>query len=150
MIRFFFIGLLICFSCVSPNKLTVSKPDFPLITMRRTACFGTCPQYTISIYDDGTINYEGKLFVEKIGNFHSNIPVSLVQKIKSKLEEINFFSFKEQYDSPITDVPSVIIQVSINGKTHKVIDRFRGPNELKYFQNFIDSISESVIDWDKL
>ena len=63
MIRFFFFGLLICFSCVSPNKLTISKLDLPFITMRRTACFGTCPQYTISIYDDGTINYEGKLFV---------------------------------------------------------------------------------------
>ena len=34
--------------------------------MQRTACYGTCPQYEVRIYESGIIEYEGKMFVEKI------------------------------------------------------------------------------------
>ncbi|MEO8396969.1 MAG: DUF6438 domain-containing protein, partial [Chloroflexota bacterium] len=30
------------------------------ITLERTACHGTCPIYTVSIFEDGTVNYEGE------------------------------------------------------------------------------------------
>ena len=38
-----------------------------MITLQRTACFGACPVYTVSIYADGTVAYNGERFVEVEG-----------------------------------------------------------------------------------
>ena len=54
---------------------------------------------------------------------------------------------EDNYLSPITDIPSVILEVSIGDKRHVVKDRLNGPQELKNFHNFIDSLANSVVDW---
>ena len=143
--RLFTLVLIIFFtSCFSPTLLESSKP---FLVMKRTACYGTCPQYMISIYNDGLIIYNGKLFVDRIGCFSSVISMNQMDSIKMLLNDIEFFSLKEEYLSPITDVPSVILEINIDGKSHKVVDRIEGPDELKQCYIFIDSIAESVSNW---
>jgi hypothetical protein len=39
----------------------------PLVTLRRTACFGTCPVYSLEIFVDGFIRYIGIDFVQYTG-----------------------------------------------------------------------------------
>ena len=41
--------------------------------MKRTPCYGECPQYEIIIYESGLIEYNGILFVQNIGCFKSKI-----------------------------------------------------------------------------
>ena len=143
--RFFTLVLIIFFtSCFSPNLL---EPSEPFLVMKRTACYGTCPQYKISIYNDGLIIYNGKLFVDRIGCFSSMISMHQIDSITSLLNDIDFFSLKEEYLSPITDVPSVILELNIDGKSHKVVDRIEGPDKLKKCYILIDNITESIANW---
>ena len=51
--------------------------------MTRTACYGTCPQYKITIYHHGLVRYEGKMFVDKIGCFEAMLSDRLIHEIKS-------------------------------------------------------------------
>lgn len=37
------------------------------ISLERTSCFGKCPTYRVTIYDDGTVLYEGEQFVRVTG-----------------------------------------------------------------------------------
>ena len=127
------------------NQLSVD--NVPLVTMTRTACYGTCPQYTISIYDNGLIKYDGKLFVDKKGCFYSKIPKSFINLLITKIKTIYFFDLNTNYDAPMTDFPSVIVEVNLASNHHKITDRFSGPEKLKELQLFIDSISNSVIAW---
>ena len=136
-----------CFNQYSEINSNNKDLLLPLVSMKRTACHGTCPQYTISIYETGLIKYEGKLFVEKIGCFYGSISKVMINDIKSNLDSIRFFSFNNEYNAPMTDVPSVILEVNISSKNHKVVDRFNGPKELKLFEKFIDNIEESVSKW---
>jgi len=138
------IAILLLFSCAQIN---VRQSSEPLIVMQRTACYGQCPQYKVSVYRNGTISYEGKLFVDKIGCFSATIPLNKVKKIKSVLEELDFFILDSLYKAPMTDIPSVITEVVINNKKHKVIDEYKGPKELKNLYYLIDSITDSVSDW---
>ena len=143
--RFFILVLIVFFtSCFTPNLLETSEP---FLVMKRTACYGTCPQYKISIYNDGLIMYNGTLFVDRIGCFSSMISMNQVDSIKSLLNDIDFFSLNEEYLSPITDVPSVILELNIDGKSHTVVDRIEGPNQLKKCYILIDNITESVSNW---
>ena len=120
----------------------------PFVFMQRTACYGTCPQYDISIYLDGTIIYNGKLFVDKKGCFKSKLSHDNILYLKSVLSDISFFSLDNEYISQITDIPSVITEVIINNQQHKIIDRLNGPRELKNIYQTLDSIVHSVSYWD--
>jgi len=116
--------------------------------MRRTACYGTCPQYEISIYDNGLIKYDGKAFVDKLDCFQAMLHESVMIAIKSKIKSVNFFSLDNEYVSPITDIPSIIVEVNLGQGIHKVTDRLNGPKELKTLHSFIDSIHDSITTWE--
>ena len=121
----------------------------PLIIMQRTACYGTCPQYDISIYANGLIRYNGKAFVDRLSCFQAVLNSSIIIDITLYLESINFFQLDTAYISAITDIPSVITEVNFNNKTHKVVDRLNGPKELKKIYSLIDSVYASVLKWEK-
>ena len=133
------------YSCSIIDKLV---DDNPFIVFQRTACYGTCPQYTVSIYHDGTINYHGLMFVDSIGCFSHKIPIAKVNQIKDLLYEINFFDLDSVYLAPMTDVPSVITQVNLCNKNHKVVDESKAPLEIKKIYHLIDSICDSIIEWE--
>lgn len=38
-----------------------------VVSLERTACFGACPQYSVSLYRDGIVAYEGVRFVKVRG-----------------------------------------------------------------------------------
>ncbi|MAQ70453.1 MAG: hypothetical protein CMD23_05100 [Flavobacteriales bacterium] len=143
--RFIIIISIIFFSsCFNPNIL---QQDEPFFRMQRTACYGTCPQYTVSIYNHGKITYNGKFFVDKIGCFSSFISDDEVTAIKLLLDDIDFFSLDKEYISPMTDIPSVVTDIYLAGKRHKVVDRLEGPKSLKKCYLIIDSIIDSIQDW---
>ena len=135
------------FSC-SQQYIPFSNAG-PLLVMKRTACYGTCPQYTISIYNNGLVRYNGKMFVDKIGCFESSLSDKLINNIKLELNNVQFFTFQNEYDAHVTDVPSIILQVSLKGKKHEVIDRFNGPLELKRVHKMIDDIVDSLEEWNQ-
>jgi len=119
------------------------------ITLERTACFGTCPIYTITIYENGDVVYDGKNFVEVMGEQKSQIdPAIVVQMVKS-FEDAGYFDWKEAYDKyTITDLPSVITSVTQDGKTHR-IERYVGddtvPLALPFLELWVDTMTNSVL-----
>jgi hypothetical protein len=131
-------------SCFNPRLLQQEEPFF---SMQRTACYGTCPQYTVSIYHNGKITYNGKLFVDKIGCFSSFIYDTEVATIKLFLDDIDFFALDKEYIAHMTDIPSVVTEVYLDGKRHKVTDRLEGPQSLKKCYLLIDSVIESIQNW---
>lgn len=116
--------------------------------MKRTACFGTCPIYNVTIMDNGEVYYEGKNFVDKIGNYHTTLDNANLQKIRDKIVAINYFSFQDEYDSPITDIPSVYTTVNYGGQTKTIHDRHKGPRELDELYALVDEILDACT-WSK-
>jgi len=146
--RLFIIFLIFSFCCSSQKHIPINDSSvLPFLVMKRTACYGTCPQYMITIYHHGLVRYEGKMFVDKIGCFEAMLSDELIHDIKLKLYNVNFFEFETEYDSNITDVPSTILKIHLDGKTHEVMDRFNGPLELKGVHVLIDHYVDSIIKW---
>lgn len=146
--RNIFVLLFFIFACQTSSLY--NNEIRPVITMKRTACYGTCPQYIITIYKDGKTIYEGINFVDKIGRYQSYLTQKDVKNILTNIDEVSFFELDDYYDSPITDVPSVILKVDTHNKTHKVIDRFNGPKSLKNIYKLIDYSIDCIIEWDTL
>ena len=100
----------------------------PVITLERTACFGTCPIYTISIFENGDVVYNGEKFVTVTGEQKSQIDPETVKAMVAAFEKAGYFDWKEAYDTQmVTDLPSAITSVTHNGETHQ-INHYLGDN----------------------
>ena len=148
----FYVCLLIFWSSCNIKLTDFNQNDInqiPLIKMKRTACYGRCPQYEISIYNNGLIKYNGKAFVDRLSCFQAVLNANIIMEIKLHLESINFFQLDTAYISAVTDIPSVITEVNFDNKRHRIVDRLNGPRELKKIYSLIDSVYANVPEWEK-
>ena len=117
--------------------------------IQRTACFGRCPIYTLTIYEDGTVIYLGQKWVEKEGTYQTKIDLEVFQKLLDKANEIGYFELDDVYDSDqITDLPSTITTLRQDENLKMVVNRYQGPDKLKGFEQYFDSLFEDV-NWTK-
>ena len=130
------------------NSLSnVQDTNDVVITIERTACFGTCPVYSLTIQGDGTVMYEGKDFVEVKGEAETTISQDQIDALISEFEKANYFSLNDRYtERTVTDLPTVITSISMEGETKK-IEHYRGdfsaPESLTELEDKIDEIVNS-------
>ena len=100
---------------------------FEYIKLQRTMCYGTCPVYSVTVDNEGNVNYHGEMFVYKSGEQHWKISKKKVEQLNDLIEDFGFKSFiYEPGEEFITDQPSCITTVKYsNGKT-KEIDHYYG------------------------
>lgn len=108
------------------------------ITMERTPCLGMCPSYLIQIFNTGRVEYEGRTFAKKEGKYTKTLSDAALEEITNKIKDIDFFNLEDKYDKLVTDIPSCIISVHLDGKKKKILDRYNGPQGLRNLEKLID------------
>jgi hypothetical protein len=78
-----------------------------------TACKGLCPVYSIDVYRDGFVKYEGTAFVERRGIATTKLPAAKVDMIRYAFESAAFRSLPAHCCDcrPKTDAPSTILAI---------------------------------------
>lgn len=111
-----------------------------VVLFKRTACYGTCPTYDITIYQNGLLTYHGIRFTEKEGHWYTTISKAEISDLKQRFNEANFQNFEESYppkgEAP-TDLPSCMIthaNKTVKTKWGKI------PDQLTALQLHIDSL----------
>ena len=69
--------------CAGNQSSVSGNYDDVIITLERTACFGTCPVYTLTMNGDGTVIYEGKDFVKTKGRVEATISQDQIEQLIS-------------------------------------------------------------------
>ena len=149
--RFLLVLLISCLTLTGLAACNTEKEtvdlDGVIITLERTACYGFCPIYSLTIHGDGTVIYEGEDFVETVGKAETIISIEKVEQLISEFEKVNYDSLKDTYtEKTITDAPSVITSITRNEKT-KTVEHYHGdfdaPEELTGLEDKIDEIVNS-------
>lgn len=180
MIRFVFILLTVSFLAVScsPKRAkniptaeyvptlaaaTFSSPDFTLpeipptpsllvLTMERRSCFvGKCPAFVIEFYDDGTVNYNGKSYVDLYGKYTATIDQSTLQSILTLASNSGYMDFQNTYPTTgkiIMDVPLTISYVKAGINENYVENHHHAPVSLIRFEEHIEGLIENL-NWEK-
>jgi hypothetical protein len=99
-VRLLGIGLLsICIACAPRNPAIAvsdgageSRVEAPVVTLERTACFGGCPVYRVSVAADGTVTFEGRAHVRQLGAASGRIPPAREEALISELEREGYYS----------------------------------------------------------
>ena len=101
------------------------------IKLEKTACFESCPVYSVIIYGDGTVHYDGIQHVDNIGKSTHQIPKEDVDGIIELIYELNYFSLNNRYESNWTDDSTIITSVRINDNQKTVANYGHfGPDRL--------------------
>jgi hypothetical protein len=116
-----------------------------VISLERGPCFGTCPVYRISLYGDGTIRYDGKDHVRVRGSQTAVIAPDKIKELAEEIERSGFFSLRDSYtEVSVTDAPSVVVYVAIDGKKKQVkhyLGDFKAPKTLETIETRIDEVA---------
>ncbi len=117
-------------SILPPEKRPVTPVSFPdiadwkslRITLDRSACFGSCPDYSLEVHGDGKVFYSGRSFVKYRDAHSGRISASAVREIVSAFRAADFFWLMPEYAAGITDLPMYTTSISFDGKKMSVRD----------------------------
>ena len=116
------------------------------IKLEKTPCYGPCPVYSVTIYGDGTVLYEGIRHVNNIGKSTHKIPQDKVTGLVAMIYELNYFSLKDKYAAHWTDDSTVITSVRIDNEQKTVTNYGHfGPDRLHEIERKIDDLTNFIL-----
>jgi hypothetical protein len=125
----------------------------PAITIARTACYGRCPVYSLSVSPAGALTYEGKAHVRVMGIAKAQMAKEKVDALLAELEKAGYLSFANRYAASepscgryAVDLPTVITSVTLNGRTKRIEHDYgcgSVPGALTVLERTIDEVLNS-------
>ena len=120
------------------------------VSLSRSACYGTCPIYSVTIAADGTVGYHGEKFVAVTGFQARTITPEKVREVYDAIEKANVFALEDEYVGPVTDFPTYELSVTYKGRTKRIED-YAGkmadmPKSVTEIEEMIDDVA-GTRDW---
>jgi hypothetical protein len=147
------IAVAVALAATSSEAIAQAVSDDFVIRLERTACFGTCPVYSVSIDASGNVEYDGKKFVRVEGRQTARIPVSRAARLLATAERIGFFELRDRYrtirnpdgtETMVTDLPTAFVTVTRGGQSKQVEDYIGAPQGLKELEHEIDDLARTT------
>jgi hypothetical protein len=117
--------------CADTKDVTATEVEV-LVGLQRTACYGRCPVYELSVLNTGEATLNVGRFCEEafgrsleMGTHRANVDVGLWRMVADLAYDMGYDTLQTRYDDPmVMDLPANI--VTVNGKT--VFSRYGGPD----------------------
>ncbi len=141
---FFFCLLSACqvFSFLEKKPVDFSKLD-KLVEISKGACFGRCPVYTMIVYTNGTVSYNGKDNTEKKGLYTKQLTDSQLKELKKFLETAKLEQFQDGYKSLIPDLPTITIAYYGGEYEKRIVGKDGRPEVIMALEERLDEIASS-------
>lgn len=107
------------------NSTTTNIPAIKSIFYETTPCFGTCPIFSLNIFNDGTAYYiRHENYDEASGNFRGKINQPQLNEITALINYINIPKLKTFYEVNATDMQSCKLKVYFSDGSVKEINDY--------------------------
>jgi hypothetical protein len=103
-----------------------------------------CPAYSISIYGDGTVTYDGVASVKIRGKRVYKIPVEHVTELVDEFDRVGFYTLEDRYEGGISHANATTISISVNGKTKSIYVFHGEPEALRGLMRKVYEVSKAV------
>ncbi len=99
------------------------RPDSKVsISLKRSGCYGTCPVYTVTLSTTDGIEFFGRSYVAFKGEHTAKADADAVRKLAREFVAADFYSMDAEYIANVTDLPTCVLSISIDGHEKKVED----------------------------
>lgn len=117
------------------------------IVLQRSACYGTCPSYTVAVSTDAGIVFNGYAYVAASGRHTDTVDPDAVRVLARKFVAVDFYSMDAEYRAGVTDNPTYVLSVTIDGHTKKVVDYVGSwvgmPAVITDLENAVDTLART-------
>jgi hypothetical protein len=120
---------------------------FKKIELYRSPCYGDCPVYRFTLYNNGNAELDAIKHMPKLGRFTGDVNINEYARLCYAIEKLGFLKLHDSYMRNETDLSfcTIIVETSLGQK--KVLDYGEvGPIELWIIQKLLDRTREQV-DW---
>jgi hypothetical protein len=114
-----------------------------LATLRRTACYGTCPAYQLTVRADGTVEYVGKEYVVERGARTAKISSAKLLELRQAFAAARYLELTENFACrEWTDHPKVITSYVEGARSKTIIHDLgcKSPEHAKALGELEDAI----------
>jgi hypothetical protein len=123
------------------------RPDSKvIITLQRTVCYGRCPSYTVTVSTDGIV-FEGDAYVVATGKHTAGLDPAEVRNLAKKFVAADFYSMDSIYRAEVTDNPTYVLSISIDGRKKQVEDYVGSwvgmPEVITDLENEVDALART-------
>ncbi len=91
---------------------------FERVSLARSGCLGSCPAYAVTVTGDGTVGYEGGVYVKTTGRQHGRLSPADLVALRGEFERAGFFTV--EVSPPDPDVPAVTIACRAGGRERSI------------------------------
>ncbi len=133
-------------ACSSTKKVQKNLDLNPsdAITLERTGCYGTCPIYSLTIYGDGKVTYEGKRHVDNIGEFTGQLSQAQLTSLYTYAKGLDWERYPEKFPIDNVDFPQFNLAF-INGKhSYATKANSRADEELITLSKLMDELAKEI------
>src|SRR5574342_352205 len=88
---------------------------YVVIKLARSPCFGSCPEYQVTINGDGIVYWKGVGDVKFVGEAISKINAQQVGELIDEFDKTNFLLMRDYDTYQVTDHPSAWISIELFG-----------------------------------
>lgn len=142
--------LILIVSCASSKKKkesavtsTYEEPaveDSLLVSLKRGACFGACPQFTYTVYKSGFAEYNGERNVKKTGKWVARLSKEEIVEIVGWIRQYRMEEKNNTYiNEYLADFPGVWVTVSDkNPRLEIFVNHDQPPVEITGFISLVE------------
>lgn len=128
-----------------------------LVFLSRGYCFGVCPVYEATIFNNGIVLYNGIDNVERNGLHHGRITQEQLDGIIDSVQSVEYFDLPDTFPTAkvmIADLPTSHVMVRLNDERKHILDRGYEDSrkedayarwlKLQGLEDYIDAVLETV------
>jgi len=132
-------GCLLAIAVAIHPKAMATGQEHIEISLTRSACYGSCPAYQVTIHGDGLVHFTtGTSPVDAVdavhrrfarargvllpGTHEDRIQPEAVQALARQFEAADFWQLKDEYRARVSDSPTKVVTLAVADRKKTVID----------------------------
>jgi len=123
------------------DLVNVEKGD-SIVVYSRGACFGTCPVFTVDIFENGYADYSGRNNTDKQGLWRRKLSKAEMNRVKNAISKSDYLSLQNEYKSMVADLPKSVFTFITKDTTKTISAKEQMPDELKNLGTILYDIAE--------
>jgi hypothetical protein len=120
-----------------------------VVSLERSGCLGKCPVFKLSLLSNGSVYFQGRHNVNRIGIYDTLLNKPELKKLVSEFNSSCFFRLRDKYDLNtcvgLTDLSSIVISVRTN-KVSKRVSFYIGCIDYHNEARLMTSLAKKIED----
>jgi hypothetical protein len=115
----------------------------PRIEMEKGPCYGSCPVYTLTIYEGGVAAYNGQRFTTRQGLHTKLLEANAYRELIKTFQSANLWSYQNAYKAQIPDLATITITYYEGDQSKSIKGKDGRPVKIEELEKLLTAIADS-------